>query len=195
MIAGLGAVAAGTAVGLGGAGTVRALGPTDPRGAARLDAAGATQLEHGYDAHVQEALRAHGLEAPDAEVRQLFDGLRPGTVLEQKVRIDAIYGVRAGGIPVVLRANGGSFLVEVFRNHTSDAPLVVAGAFGLFLSSRGAEVDPVGHAATLVLGRALEGADAIPSALRARCEVPRDFIQTYAVPVEPVAGAGPDSVL
>ncbi len=90
-----------------------------------------------------DAVAAHGLSEPSDEVRRLFEGLSPGTPLEDHWRIVRVYGVRAGAIPVVLspsRATGEAtpFVVEIFRVDPEGArPIAAAGSLALHLSNRG----------------------------------------------------------
>ncbi len=80
----------------------------------------------------------HGLVAADDEVRAFFGPLQPGTMIANELRIDAIHGVRAGAIPVVLSKGERRFAVEILRHEIGSAdPIGRAGSLALFLVNRG----------------------------------------------------------
>lgn len=107
---------------------------------------------------------AHGLVPADADVRALFGHVREGTQLEGSVRIEAIHGLRAGAVPVVMAtADGLRYAVEIFRaDADGPRPLAETGSLALLLSNRGD-----GRAATPeTIAR---GVQALARALDARC--------------------------
>lgn len=137
---GLGAAALGAVVGVrhlaGGSGTSAA-------SSARPDVAG------------------NRLPAAGDDVRALFGPLREGSPVSTHWKIEAIYGVREGAVPVVMSTIYGSkFAVEIFRDDP-DGPTPVARARGLALhlvnggdgSSRTSELHGLG---VMALGRALQ---------------------------------------
>ncbi|MGE3636516.1 MAG: hypothetical protein AB7P00_41815, partial [Sandaracinaceae bacterium] len=77
-------------------------------------------LPPGYDPNepmMPDAIAAHGLTAPSAEVAALFAALPAGAELEGNWRVEAIYDVRGGAIPVVLSTRTGRrFALEVVRH-------------------------------------------------------------------------------
>lgn len=105
--------------------------------------------------------RAHGLTEPGAEVRRLFAGLEAGAALEDHWRVERVYGVRAGAIPVVLSAvRGGRFAVEIFRHDEAGSdPIGIARPLALHLVNRGdgaASTDELAGLGVQALARALE---------------------------------------
>lgn len=128
------------------------------RGAAARSEARAPELEN------LRSREAHGLVPADPEVLALFGPLREGTRLEGRFRIEAIHGLRAGAVPVVMsNSDGQRYAVEIFRaDADGPRPLAEAGALALLLSNRGD-----GRAATpetIALG-----VQALARALDARC--------------------------
>ncbi len=104
-------------------------------------------------------LEAHHLVEAGADVRALLGELRAGAGLGSW-RVEAVYDVRAGGIPLVLSTQSGRrFAVEVFRLGDDSAPLVTARSVGLYLVNRGdgsASTDEAAGLGVAALGRALE---------------------------------------
>ncbi|MCA9606957.1 MAG: hypothetical protein KC619_15225 [Myxococcales bacterium] len=107
-----------------------------------------------------DGLSAHGLSAPTDDVVALFGALGPGAAIGSHWRLDALYAVRAGGIPVILETRGGQrFGVEIFRAGDGPAPLATAGDLALFLVNRGdgAQVsDEAAGLGVIALAHALE---------------------------------------
>lgn len=107
-----------------------------------------------------DALGAHGLGAPGADVLILFGALAPGAAIGTHWTLDALYAVRAGGIPVVLRSRSGErFAVEVFLRDEAAPPLASAGSLALYLVNRGDGArasDEVAGLGVIALARALE---------------------------------------
>ena len=79
------------------------------------------------------------LPAPDAGVRALFGSLAGGGVVAGGWRVEAVYGERAGAIPVVMSTPSGErFAVEVFRDDArGPAPISRADGLALTLVNRG----------------------------------------------------------
>ena len=139
-------------------------------GAQRVQAPGATSQP---DPAVQPSrLAAHQLATAGRDVRAFFGELNEGTQLGHW-RLEALYDVRAGGIPLVLSTQSGQrFAVEVFRLGEGPAPLATAGPVALYLINRGDGASASDEAAGLgviALGRALEARVAagaqVPSSL------------------------------
>lgn len=119
-------------------------------------------------AHAKEAaptapdpLRAHGLAVADADSRATLAGLEPGQVIEGHWRVESVFAVRAGAVPVILSTTHGErFAVEIFRADPSSgaAPLGEAPGLALYLVNRGDGSTGTDEAAGLgvrALGRAL----------------------------------------
>ncbi|MCB9593117.1 MAG: hypothetical protein H6719_10325 [Sandaracinaceae bacterium] len=84
-----------------------------------------------------DALAAHALVAPGDDVRALFGPLTVGEAIGSHWRLEALYGVRAGAIPLILSTRSGArFGVEVLRSGEA-SPLASAGPLGLYLVNRG----------------------------------------------------------
>lgn len=107
-----------------------------------------------------DAMGAHDLRAPTGEVLALFGALGPGAAIGSHWRLDALYAVRAGGIPVVLSTrNGERFGVEIFRAGEGPSPLATAGGLALYLVNRGdgdRASDEAAGLGVIALGHALE---------------------------------------
>ncbi|MBX3273996.1 MAG: hypothetical protein KF729_27270 [Sandaracinaceae bacterium] len=120
-----------------------------------------------------DALAAHALRAPGEDVRALFGALGPGAEIGSHWRLEALYAVRAGAIPVVLSTRSGErFGVEIFRASEGAPALATAGGLALYLVNRGDGARASGQAAGLgveALARVLEGrltaGAPVPSAL------------------------------
>lgn len=107
-----------------------------------------------------DALAAHELRPPRSSVQALFGQLTPGSALSSHWRIEALYDVRAGAIPVVLATlSGHRFAVEVFLGGADARALATAGPLALYLVNRGdgsSSSDESAGLGVMALGRALE---------------------------------------
>lgn len=106
--------------------------------------------------------RVARLDAPDDEVRALFGPLVEGSPISTHWRLEAVHGVRAGAIPVVLSTTDGQrFAAEIFRDDPGSArPVARAGELALYLVNRGDGHSPTDEAfglGVMALGRELEG--------------------------------------
>lgn len=154
-LAGAGLVAAGAAAGLG------------------VISRNADEAPGGPDAGLPrarpDALEAHRLTEATAEVREFFGGLAGATVGESW-RLEALYSVREGGIPVIMSAaNGSRFAVEIFRASESGdgSPPATAGPLAIYVVDRGdgnQATDEAAGLGAMALGAALEArlADGAP---------------------------------
>lgn len=134
--------------------------------------------------------RAAQVDAPDEEVRALFGPLVEGSPISTHWRLEAVHGVRAGAIPVVLStASGQRFAAEIFRDDPeSPRPVARAGGLALFLVNRGDGRSPTDESfglGVMALGRELEGRLAtgalVPSGLGKHSE--RDPRGMFDVPL------------
>ena len=116
-----------------------------------------------------DLLQAHHLSAPDAEARATLAGLEPGQVIEGHWRVESVFAVRAGAVPVVLSTTRGErFAVEIFRaDPSAAAPLAETATLALYLVNRGDGATVTDEAAGLgvrALGRALAARQAVAPA-------------------------------
>lgn len=134
--------------------------------------------------------RAGRLDAPDDEVRALFGPLVEGSPIATHWRLEAVHGVRAGAIPVVLStAHGQRFAAEIFRDDPEAArPVARAGGLALYLVNRGdgrSPTDELFGLGVMALGRELEGrlaaGAAVPGGLGKHSE--RDPRGVFDVPL------------
>jgi hypothetical protein len=99
--------------------------------------------------------------ADDDPVRALFGPLREGSPVSTHWKIESVYALRAGAIPVVMSTtDGGRYALEIFR-HSPDGPrpIAVAGSLALFLVNEGDGSMPTSELhglGVLALGRELE---------------------------------------
>lgn len=155
----------GALMGLGAVATTAAAGLPSLDGHAQPRVVDEPRPEPHEPLERPDVARAHGLSEPDESVRDLFSRLEPGTVLEGHWRVERVYGLRAGAIPVVLSGGGRRFAVELFRYDPSGpAPVGQAEPIAVHLSNRGDGDDPSDELAGL-------GAQALARALGARIAV------------------------
>lgn len=152
-------------IGVAAAGIAGALSTEDLAAQDRRDDQPSTSTPMGPP----DSLSAHGLRAPTPDVVALFGAHGPGAEIGSHWRVDAIYAVRAGGIPVVLETRGGHrFGVEIFRAGEGPEPLATAGGLAFFLVNRGDGTQASDEAAGLgviALAHALEARVADGAAL------------------------------
>lgn len=160
-VVGIGVAVAGVAVGLPREGSGQAREPGRPD-------------EPADPTERPDALAAHALAEAGEDVRALFGALGEGADVGSHWRIEAIFALRAGAIPVVLSTRSGHrFAVEVFRAAADPAPLATAGPLGVYVVNRGDGDEPTDEASGLgaiALARALEGR------LAAGAPVPADLV-------------------
>ena len=106
-----------------------------------------------------DAMAAHELRAPRPSVQALFGALTPGSALSSHWRIEAVYDVRAGAIPVVLATlSGHRFAVEIFLGGPDAPGIATAGPLALYLVNRGdgsSSSDESAGLGVMALGNAL----------------------------------------
>ncbi len=156
-LVGIGAAAVGAASGLPA--IVRADGPA----ASPPSAASASAVEAGVEAEQAPAFGGCAMAATEDRVRALFGALREGSAVSTHWRLEALYGVRGGGFPVVLsNRRGDCFAVEILRRgEDGPPPVATAGPLAFYLVNRGDGGSPTDETNGL-------GAMALASALEAR---------------------------
>jgi len=121
-----------------------------------------------------DPLQAHALREAGDAVRALFGELTDGADVGTHWRIESLYGLRGGAIPLVLATRSGHrFALEVFRASEDPAPLATAGPLGVYVVNRGDGDVPTDEASGLgaiALARALE------ARLAAGAPVPDDLV-------------------
>lgn len=148
-LVGIGAAAVGAAVGL----------PAVQRAAADV-ASEAPEASAAVEAP-RPAFGGLAAAAGDDPVRALFGPLREGSPVSTHWRIESVYAVRSGAIPIVMSTiYGGRFAVEIFRHGAGDArPIATAGSLALFLVNQGDGSSPTSELhglGVMALGRELE---------------------------------------
>jgi hypothetical protein len=137
-----------------------------------------------------DPLQVHELTVADADARAALAGLEPGQVLEGHWRVESIFAIRAGAVPVILSTTRGErFAVEIFRaDPSAPEPLAQTEALALYLVNRGdgaAVTDEAAGLGVRALGRVLAARRAAaPSGLTSLVERQRRFPSgVFHVPV------------